>query len=328
MNAIIRSVGAYVPKKRMSNDDVAKMVDTSDEWILSHTGIKNRHIAAEDEATSDLAYKAADVALKRADLTSADIDLILVATCTPDYVGFPSTACIVQDKLKAHHAGCLDISAACTGFIYGLEIAKNFVLTGAGKNILVIGAELLSRTVDWSDRNTCVLFGDGAGAAVITTGNAKSNGIINSVLQAEGQGADLLKRPVGGTRTPFIEGKHKESDLMTKMAGQEVYHFAIRVIIATIKKLLNVNGLTMDDLAYIIPHQANIRIIQAACKRAKLPLDKFYLNIDEYANTSAASIPIALNEMHEKKMLKTGDLVLTVGFGGGLTYGGNLIQWA
>ncbi len=328
MNAIIRSVGAYVPERRVSNEDVAKMVDTSDEWIFSHTGIKNRHIAASNEATSDLAYKAAARALKRANLATEDIDFILVATSTSDYVGFPSTACIIQDKLKAHNAGCLDISAACTGFIYGLEIAKNFILTGSAKNILVVGAEVMSRIVDWTDRNTCVLFGDGAGAVVVSTGNAKSKGIINSVLQAEGSGAELLKRPVGGTRTPYKEGKFSESDLLTKMAGQEVYHFAIRVIIATIKRLLKMNELTIDDLAYIVPHQANVRIIQAACKRAKLPLDKFYLNIDEYANTSAASIPIALNEMYEKKLLKSGDLILTVGFGGGLTYGGNLIQWA
>jgi 3-oxoacyl-[acyl-carrier-protein] synthase III len=328
MNAIIRSVGAYVPKKRLSNDDVAKIVDTSDEWIFSHTGIRNRHIADAAEATSDLAYKAAEVALKRAELAPEDVDFILTATSTSDYVGFPSTACIVQDKLKAHHAGCLDIAAACTGFIYGLEIAKNFVLSGSAKNVLVLGAETMSRIMDWTDRNTCVLFGDGAGAAVVTAGNAKSNGIINSILQAEGQGAMLLQRPVGGSRTPYKEGQYTESDFMTKMAGQEVYNFAIRVIIGTIKKLLKMNDLTMDDIAYIVPHQANVRIIQAACKRAKMPLDKFYLNIDEYANTSAASVPIALNEMYEKKILKTGDLIITVGFGGGLTYGGNLIQWA
>jgi 3-oxoacyl-[acyl-carrier-protein] synthase-3 len=328
MNAVIRSVGAYVPSKRLSNDDVAKMVDTSDEWIFSHTGIKNRHIADPAEATSDLATKAAESALKRAGIPAEEVDMILTATCTPDYVGFPSTACIIQDRLKAVHAGCLDISAACTGFIYGLQLAKSLISSEAAGNVLVIGAETMSRITDWTDRNTCVLFGDGAGAAVVSADGAQSKGIINSVLQAEGQGNQLLQRPVGGTRTPYKEGQYKESDFMTKMAGQEVYHFAVRVIIDTIKKLLKMNDLTIDDLAYIVPHQANVRIIQAACKRAKLPLDKFYLNMDEYANTSAASVPIALNEMYEKKLLKTGDLILTVGFGGGLTYGGNLIQWA
>jgi 3-oxoacyl-[acyl-carrier-protein] synthase-3 len=328
MNAIIRSIGAYVPARRVSNNDIAKMVDTSDEWIYSHTGIKNRHIAAPNEACSDLAYKAAEIALKRAQVKSEDIDFILVATATADYLGFPSTACIVQDKLKAYNAGCFDLTAACTGFIYGLEIARNFIISGSAKNILVIGSEVLTRISDWSDRNTCVLFGDGAGAALITAGTAKSTGIIESLLKAEGNGASLLIRNSGGTRNPYKEGETKESDFMLTMDGQAIYNFAIRVILDTIKRLLKSNNLTIDDIAYIIPHQANVRIIQAACKRAKLPVEKFYLNIEEYANTSAASIPIALNEMYEKNLLKTGDLILTVGFGGGLTYGGNLIQWA
>jgi 3-oxoacyl-[acyl-carrier-protein] synthase-3 len=327
MNAIIKSIGAYAPVNRVSNEDLARTMETSDEWIFSHTGIRYRHIAADTQAASDLGVAAARQALERAGVQPEEIDLILFATCTADYNGFPSCACILQDKIGAVNAGCLDIAAACTGFIYGLEIAKNFILSGACRHILLVAGEVMTRGINWQDRNTCVLFGDGAGAVVVSGEEGGARGILASILKAEGKGADVLKRPAGGTRRPYKEGAVTEADFQLAMDGKLVYNFAVRTINEIIHETLERNKLTVDDIAYIVPHQANVRIIQAAAKREKVPLEKFYLNIDEYANTSAASIPLALNEMHEKKLLKPGDLVITVGFGGGLTYGGNLLRF-
>ncbi len=327
MNAIIRSIGAYAPQRRVSNDELAKTMDTSDEWIFSHTGIRNRHIAADGEAASDLGVPAAQQALERAGVKAEEVELILFATCTADYNGFPSCACILQDKIGAVNAGCLDIAAACTGFIYGLETAKNFILSGSYKNILVVAGEVMTKVINWNDRNTCVLFGDGAGAALVTPGDNDGRGILSSILRAEGKGADVLKRPAGGTRLPYREGSVSEDDFYLAMDGKQVYNFAVRTITEVIDEILTKNSLSVDDIAYVVPHQANVRIIQAAAKREKIPLDKFYLNIDEYANTSAASIPLALNEMFEKKLIRPNDLVITVGFGGGLTYGGNLLRF-
>ncbi|MCK4542180.1 MAG: ketoacyl-ACP synthase III [Spirochaetales bacterium] len=327
MDVVIRSIGAYVPEKVVSNDDLAKTMDTSDEWIKSHTGISTRHIVAEDQATSDLALAAAKIALDRSGLNILDIDLIMVATATGDYVGFPATACIVQDKLGARHAGAFDIAAGCTGFAYGLEIARGMISGGSAKNILVIGAESLTRIANWEDRDTCVLFGDGAGAAVVSAEeNADGRGILYSVLRSEGNGATCLMRFAGGSRNPITDDTPR-SDILLSMDGQSVYMFAVRVNTAVINTILDENNLTLDDIKYFVPHQANIRIIQAAAKRLKVPMEKFYVNIDKYANTSAASIPIALNEMHETGKLQRGDLIITLGFGAGLTYGGNLIRW-
>lgn len=325
MKAEIRSIGAYLPERRMANEEFTKFIDTSDEWIVSHTGIKYRHLASEEQASSDLAYLASKKAIERAGINPEDIDLILLATITQDYPGFPSTACILQDKLGAVNAGAMDISAACTGFIYGLEIAKNFILTGNYKNILVVASEVLSKITNWKDRNTCVLFGDGAGAAVVSESTGQGS-IETALLKAEGSGAQVLKVPAGGSRNPFNKNT-KEEDIYLYMEGQPVYNFAVRVITQILKELLNRHNLQIDDIAYIIPHQANIRIIKAAAKRLKIPLEKFYLNIDEVANTSAASIPLALNEMYEKNLLKKGDLILMAAFGGGLTYGGNICYW-
>jgi 3-oxoacyl-[acyl-carrier-protein] synthase-3 len=327
MNAIIRSLSAYAPPRRVSNDDLAKTMETSDEWIYSHTGIRNRHIAEDDQAASDLAVPAAQKALEKAGVKPEDVELILFATCTADYNGFPSCACILQDKIGMVNAGCLDIAAACTGFIYGLETAKNYILSGAYKNILVVAGEVMTRVINWQDRNTCVLFGDGAGAALVTPGEDDGRGILSSILGAEGNGAEVLKRPAGGTRMPYREGHVKESDFYLYMEGKPVYNFAVRTITQVIDQILKKNSLGVDDIAYVVPHQANVRIIQAAAKREKIPIEKFYLNMDEYANTSAASIPLALNEMCEKNLIKRDDLVITVGFGGGLTYGGNLIRF-
>ncbi len=326
MKACIRSVGAFVPSNKVSNDELAKTVDTSDDWIYSHTGIHNRHIASDDMAASDLAINAALSAFKKTDISPKDLDLILVATATPDYLGFPSTAAIVQEKLGASRAAAMDISAACTGFIYALETAKAFIESGSAKNALVIGSEVLSRIVDWTDRDTCVLFGDGAGAAVLT-GNQDSpeSNIRHSILRSDGSGADYLMVKGCGSRRPENDGK--VSHPYIHMDGRKVYMFAVKALCETVKFLLDDNNEHIDDIAYIVPHQANIRIIEAAAKRMKIPQDKFFTNIAEFANTSAASIPIALNEMDEKNLLKRGDMILTIGFGGGLTYGGNLIHW-
>ena len=328
MNAVIRSIGTYVPSKRMANDEFSKFIDTSDEWIVSHTGIRFRHIAREDQAASDLAVEASKKALLRAGMTPDELDVILVATATGDFPGFPATACVVQDKLGAKNAAAMDIIAGCTGFIYGLETARGFIETGFAQNILLVAAEVLSRFTDWEDRNTCVLFGDGAGATVISADdNAEERGILYSYMRTEGSGARLLERTVGGSRFPFIAGNTEPKGFLIKMDGRKVYNFAVRVITETIQTILNKNSLEIEQVKYIVPHQANIRIIEAASKRTKIPIEKFYVNIQEFANTSAATIPIALAELQGKHELQRGDLILTVGFGSGLTYGGNLIRW-
>jgi len=267
-------------------------------------------------------------ALHRGEIEPDEIDLVLMATATPDFVGFPATACIVQDKLGARNAAAMDITAGCTGFIYGLETARCFIASGFARNVLLIGAEVLSRHIDWQDRDTCVLFGDGAGAVVVgADASAKPTGVLDSYIRSDGSGARLLERTAGGSRFPFLPGNTPPRDLYLKMEGRQVYNFAVRVIVETIQLLLERNKLSVEQIRYIIPHQANIRIIEAAAKRAKIPIEKFYINIQEFANTSAATIPIALAEMQGKHMLEPGDLLITVGFGAGLTYGGNLFRW-
>jgi len=333
MQAVISSVDCAVPQRRMSNEEFTGFLDTSDEWIFSHTGIRNRHIADPEQATSDLALEACRKALAKTAVPPEEIDLILVATATGDYTGFPSVACIVQDRLGAKRAGAMDLAAGCTGFIYGLETARSFVLGGGARNVLVVGAEILSRIVDWQDRNTCVLFGDGAGAALVSAredardASGRPRGLICSVLRSDGSGAHLLERPVGGTRTPFDPQHAGGAGTCLRMDGRQVYNFAVKVVSEGIPEMLARAGFGVDDAAWIVPHQANVRIIEAAAKRARIPLEKFYLNIEEYANTSAASIPIALTEMAAKGLLHDGDLVATFGFGAGLTWGGNLLRW-
>jgi 3-oxoacyl-[acyl-carrier-protein] synthase-3 len=328
MNAVIRSTGTYVPSRRLSNDELPKHLDTSDEWIVSHTGIRYRHLAADDQAASDLAVEASIKAMHRGGIEPEQIDMILVATATPDYVGFPATACIVQEKLEARNAAAMDIAAGCTGFIYGLETARGFIVSGFARNVLLIGTEVLTRHIDWQDRNTCVLFGDGAGAAVLASDDSKEpTGILDTFLRSEGSGARLLERTAGGSRFPFEPGRTPPRDLYLRMEGRPVYNFAVRVIVEVIQLLLERNHLSFEQIKYIVPHQANIRILEAAAKRSKIPIEKFYINIQEFANTSAATIPIALAEMQGKHMLEPGDLLLMVGFGAGLTYGGNLVRW-
>lgn len=311
LHAFIESVGAYVPKRIITNAELAESIDTSDEWIYSHTGIHKRHVAAEDETTSDMAVHAANAALERAHVSAKDIDLILLATSTPDYQGFPSTAAIVQHKIHAKNAGAMDLVAACTGFIYGLETARVFIESGSAKRVLVIGAEAYSRILDWTDRNTCVLFGDAAGAALVSAATDSSGSkIVRGTLSAMGEGAE-----------------HLYLDKVIHMNGRRVYNFAVKALCDTVEELLEAEDDARERITAIVPHQANVRIIDAAGKRLGFDNALFYKNMDQYANTGSASIPLALNEMCERELLTRGDLILTIGFGGGLTHGGNLIYW-
>ena len=342
----IIGTGRALPPRRVSNDDLAAKIDTSDEWIRSHTGIGNRYIADETIACSDLAVESAKNALAMAagyagtDISERDqaaaetaktIDIIILATATADFFGTPSTACVVQDNIGAHQAAAMDITAGCTGFVYALETAAGLLnVSPQRKRALVIGSEILSKMTNWEDRGTCVLFGDGAGAVVLEKKNdcgIGKAGLIHSVLYADGSGSKSLVMQRGGSRNPYKKGELIETSIIIEMNGQEVYNFAVKAITDTINALLKAGNINIDDIARIIPHQANARIVQAAAKRLRLPIEKFYLNIEEYANTSSASIPIALDEMNRSGQLKKGDLILTVGFGGGLTYGGNIIIW-
>ncbi len=324
MQPVIKGMGSYLPEKIVHNDELAKRMDTSDEWIYSHTGIHQRHIASDDQTCSDLAVEASKRALEDAGLTPKDIDMILVSTVTGDYNGFPATAAVVQHKLGAPQAAAMDVSAACAGFIYGLETARGFLLAGTAKRVLVIGSEILTRIADWTDRSTCVLFGDGAAAAVL---EQDKKVLWESALHAEGSGYDKLIRKLGGTAHPLKEGDVIGKDAYLYMDGQAVYLFAVRAIGDAIQEVLDKAGLTIDQVDHIVPHQANVRIIEAVCKRKKINLDKFYMNIERTANTSSASIPLALDEMKNKGVLKRGDKVILCGFGGGLTYGSILMEW-
>ena len=339
----IIGTGRAVPPKRVSNDDLAAQIDTSDEWIRSHTGIGSRHYAEESEACSDIALEAAKNALAMAagytgedpaqrDKAVAEIaetiDFVILATATADFYGTPSTACIVQDKIGAKNAAAFDLTAGCTGFVYGLEVAAGLLTVNpARKRALIIGAEVLSKLMNWDDRNTCVLFGDGAGAVVVEKTNAEGRGVLQSLLFADGSGRDSLVMRRGGTRNPFKKGEVIDSGICVEMNGQEVYNFAVGAMTGTIEKLIKAGYINIDDITWIVPHQANARIVKAARIRLKIPAEKIYMNIEEYANTSAATIPLALDEMNRSGKLKKGDLILTVGFGGGLTYGGNIIIW-
>lgn len=329
----ITATGSYVPEKTLTNDDLSRIVETSDEWIYSHTGIRSRHIARDDEAASDLAYYAAMNALRtlnpeHPDQAAESIELIVVATASSDYVGFPSAACIVQDRIGAKNAAAFDIAAGCSGFVYALDTAVCMMSAGERKRALVIGTEVLSRITDWTDRNTCILFGDGAGAVILElTPGLRSSGVIRSVLGADGAGADKLIVRRGGTCAPFISGETVEQPPHIEMDGHAVYLFAVNAVTRTIQRLLEREGLAIENVKRIIPHQANERIIEAAAKRLGISTDIFFLNMEKYANTSAASVPIALDELVRSGGLEKGDIIITLGFGAGLTYGGNLIVW-
>jgi 3-oxoacyl-[acyl-carrier-protein] synthase III len=321
----IIGTGSYVPEKILTNADLMRMVDTSDEWITTRTGIKERRIAAKDEHTSDMATKAALAAMEQAGVSAKEIDLILLATATPDMM-FPSTACLVQTKLGATKAACLDISAACAGFLFAIEIAQQFITSHTYETVLVIGAEKLSSITNWNDRNTCVLFGDGAGAAVLRH-RGSAHGVIATHVGSDGTYADILFMPGGGCRTP-ITSENANKNLQTiHMSGKDVYKQAVIAMMAASKTVLDQAGLTIDDIACVIPHQANLRIIEAIADRLKIPLDRFYVNLDRYGNTSAAAVAIALDEANRTGRIKSGDYILMVVFGGGLTWASTVIEW-
>ncbi|WP_172194409.1 beta-ketoacyl-ACP synthase III [Saccharibacillus qingshengii] len=317
--------GKYVPERILGNAELEQMVDTNDEWIVSRTGIRERHIAAPEQATSDLAYEAAVRALESAGMTADQLDLIVVATVTPD-TSFPSTACILQDKLGAKKAAAFDLGAACSGFVYSLAAATGFIQNGMYNNALVIGADTLSRITDYTDRNTCVLFGDGAGAVILGE-VPEGRGFQSFDLGAEGAGGGLLKQAAGGSRLPASQETIDQRQHFIQMNGRDVFKFAVRVMGSATEEVLRKADMTKDDIDLFIPHQANIRIIQSAMQRLDLSEDRVMINVDKYANTSAASIPLALVEAYEQGRIKEGDRVVMVGFGGGLTWGGAALVW-
>ncbi|CAM3434631.1 MULTISPECIES: beta-ketoacyl-ACP synthase III [Saccharibacillus] len=317
--------GKYVPERILDNAELEKMVDTNDEWIVSRTGIRERHIAAPEQATSDLAYEAAVQALAAAGMTADQLDLIVVATVTPD-TSFPSTACILQDKLGAKKAAAFDLGAACSGFVYSLAAATGFIQNGMYNNALVIGADTLSRITDYTDRNTCVLFGDGAGAVILGE-VPEGRGFQSFDLGAEGAGGGLLQQAAGGSRLPASQETIDQRLHFIQMNGRDVFKFAVRIMGTATEEVLRKADMTKDDIDLFIPHQANIRIIQSAMQRLDLSEDRVMINVDKYANTSAASIPLALVEAYEQGRIKEGDRVVMVGFGGGLTWGGAALIW-
>jgi len=321
----IVGTGSYVPEKVLTNAELEKMVDTTDEWIVSRTGIKERRIAAEGEFTSHMAANAARRAMEQAGVTAEEIQLIVVATVTPDTF-FPSTACHVQRQLGAKNAACFDISAACSGFLYGIEVAQQFISNHTYETILVIGADRLSSIVNWNDRNTCVLFGDGAGAAILRY-RADSHGVINTFMGSDGNYGDILHMPGGGCAMP-ITAENVDQRLNTlHMNGRETFKQAVISMMAAANTALDRAGLKVEDLTCVIPHQANLRIIEALADRMDLPLDRFHMNLDKYGNTSAAAVAIALDEANRLGRFKVGDYILMVVFGGGLTYASSVVQW-
>lgn len=320
----IIGVGKYLPKKVLTNPDLEKMVHTSDEWITSRTGIKERRLTAKNEAASDLAIKAGLDSLRDANVAPSDIELIIVATITPD-MQFPSTACIVQNGMGARKAACFDISAACSGFIYAINIAEQFISRGVYKNALVIGAEVLSSVTDWKDRSTCVLFGDGAGAVVLS--EVKSGGIISTYLGSDGSMSDILMVPGGGSRNPASFKTIENRLHYIKMRGNELFKVAVNTMSEAALKVIKHAGLVPKDIDLVIPHQANTRIITAVAKKLKLAINKFYLNIERYGNMSSASVAVALCEAVKEGRIEKGDIILLDAFGAGLVCGACIIKW-
>jgi 3-oxoacyl-[acyl-carrier-protein] synthase-3 len=318
--------GKYVPERVMTNDDLSRLVETSDEWIRTRTGIGERRVAGDEESTATMAIAAARDALAVAGLKPSQLELIVVATVTPDHP-FPATACLVQDALGATHAAAFDLGAGCSGFVYGMSVAANLITGGAYQNVLVIGAETLSRITDWTDRNTCVLFGDGAGA-VLLEAQESAGGVLSSVLGADGSGAELLRVPAGGSKHPASQQTLDERSHFITMKGREVFRFAARVMPEATRQVLEQSDLTLGDVALIVPHQANQRIIRAAARSLDLSEETFFCNLERYGNTSAASIPIALCEAAEEGRIARDDTVVCVGFGAGLTWAATAIRWS
>jgi len=326
--ASFRSIGAYVPEKILSNTDLEEMVDTTDEWIVKRTGIKERHIAAQDEVTSDMGAKAAQLAINRSGIEKEEIDLILCATVTPDYFNMPSTACIISDKLGIHNVQAFDISAACSGFVYLLSVAKAFIESGMKKNVLVVGAEKFSSIVDYTDRSTCILFGDGAGAAIISATESKKEGFVDLHASADGSYADFLVTPAPGTVNPASQKVIDEGLNFVQMKGNETFKLAVKTLTKDVKEILSKNAINAEDIPHFIPHQANYRIIKAVGDALKMREDQVVLTVGKYGNTSAASIPMAINDIWESGRLQNGDLMLLDTFGGGLTWASALLPFA
>ena len=322
--AVVAGHGSFAPEKTLTNDELARMVDTSDEWITTRTGIKVRHITSDNESTAFLATEAARRALAEAHLDAAEVELIIVATITPEMV-FPSTASFVQRAIGAHKAWVFDLAAACSGFVYGLSIVQQFIESGRLKNALIIGAETLTKITDWTDRTSCILFGDGAGAVVLQRADDGRRGILYSTMYSDGERWEALNCQAYGSRYPASRALDDPKKIYMQIKGREVYQQAIRRIVETVNECLQACALTIDDIAMIISHQMNARIIESASKRLGLPDEKVFININEYGNTSAASVPIAFDECARTGRLKRGDIVILVAFGAGLTWGANVI---
>ena len=325
IHARITGTGSYAPKKVITNHDLEKLVNTSDEWITERTGIKERRIAEKGQTTSDLAYEASRKALRAAGLRADELDLILVATMTPDMI-LPSTGCVLQEKLDAKKAAAFDIYAACSGFIYGMSIASAFIKADVYRNILLVGAEVLSRFTDWEDRTTCILFGDGAGAAVIQR-HAGKRGILSTHLHSDGSLGDLIQVPAGGSQHPASHDTIRKRMHFVKMKGNETFKAAVRALEGVVQEALEHNKVNPEEIDYLIPHQANLRIIQAMAQRLNMPMEKVVLNLPKYGNTSAASIPMALDEAVRHGKIKENHLLLFEAFGGGLTWASALVRW-
>jgi 3-oxoacyl-[acyl-carrier-protein] synthase-3 len=318
----IAGTGSYLPEKVLTNDDLAQFVDTSDEWITARTGIRERHVAAEGETTCDLAYQAAIRAMEAAGVTGADLDLIIVGTTTPDLI-FPSTACLLQARLGASGCGAFDVNAACSGFIYALTVADQFIRAGTVRTVLVVGSETLTRMLDWGDRSTCVLFGDGAGAVVLKAD--RETGILSTHLHADGAKKELLWNPVG-VSAGFKPGE-KNAGVRVLMTGNEVFKHAVKALDSVVEETLEANGLDRHAIDWLIPHQANLRIIEATAKRLDMPMDRVVVTVDRHGNTSSGSVPLALDEAIRSGRVQRGQLLLLEAFGGGFTWGAVLLRY-
>lgn len=328
MYAAFRSIGAYVPSKILTNAELEVMVDTSDEWITKRTGIKERHIAAENETTSDMGVKAAEKAIERSGINKNQIDMIICATISPDYFCMPSTATIIATKLGLEKVMAFDISAACTGFVYALSVAKAFVESGMKKNVLIVGAERLSAITDYTDRGTCILFGDGAGAALISATSNKSEAIIDIHTGSDGSFADLLMTPNGGSGSAHDELDREAAGCFMRMKGNETFKVAVRTLTSDVIEILEQNNILASEIKHFVPHQANYRIIKAVGDALELKEEQVILTVEKYGNTSGASIPMAINDIYESGRLQEGDLMLLDAFGGGLTWGSALVPFA
>ena len=326
--AAFRSIGAYVPPKIMTNADFEKIIDTSDEWITKRTGIKERRISEENEASSDLGAKAAAQAIERSGLAKEDIDLVICATVTPDYLCMPSTACLIAAKLDLPPVQAFDVSAACTGFVYATSVAKAFVESGMKKNVLIVGAETYSSILDYTDRGTCFIFGDGAGAAIISATNNKDEAIIDVNCSSDGNYEDLIKTPGGGSKHPCSQEVLDAKMACIKMKGNETFKLAVRTLTSDVEVMMEKHNITSEDINHFIPHQANMRIISAVGKALGMTEEQTVVTVDRYGNTSAASIPMAMNYAYEQGKIKAGDTVLFDAFGGGLTWGSALFKFA